>query len=787
MADGKLSIHQRAAEALDREARSVSERWALRIRSDVYSDRPDLTPQKLEASAVPLVRGLAEALRRGQPTKLKAPWTKAAREHAVERRDQHILIGDLQREYQVMRQEVWATLERELAGVSVEDVYDLARSLDAALDTMATISTDTYAGQLQAALEDASRLASVVESSVDAILYVSPEGIITNWNRGAEEIHGYSADEVVGKPLAMLTPPERSREFEKLLSRLRHGEEIRFLETERVRKDGRRAIIALTAAPIRSAEGEIAGFSWVAHDITERKRLEEERERLLERERAAREEVERRVTELETVVESTDAQLALLDRNFNFVMVNSAYAQASGYRKDELIGRNHFALFPNPENEAIFKRVRDTGQPYRAVEKPFEFADQLWRGVTYWNWILVPIKDETGMVEGLLLSLVDVTPQVRARQRIQELAAMADRRALELDATISAISDGLIIYGPKGEIVHMNKPAERMLGLTEEELRKLPFAERVRREGMLTEEGQPIPIDEIPACRALRGEVVAGYRFMIRRPDGTALHLLSTTAPIRDAQGHITGAVANFADVTQLVELIRLRDEVTSTVAHDIRQPLTIIQGQAQVAQRSLAMDRVEPAKRSIDAIITSAQRMNVMIEDLVDSVRLEAGRLELKRKPIDLEGFLADLLQRSSASMDVGRVRLTVEKDMPKVSADPDRLERIVLNLVSNALKYSEPETPVDLRVKRKDETALVAVQDRGVGIGPEDLPHIFDRYYKPKGPSKKESIGLGLYITKILVEAHGGRIWVESRPGRGSIFSFTLPLRKGSRPGRS
>ena len=374
--------------------------------------------------------------------------------------------------------------------------------------------------------------------------------------------------------------------------------------------------------------------------------------------------------------------------------------------------------------------------------------------------------------------LIESSEHKRVERERQRLLDEVERRAAELEAIISAISDGLIIYGPKGEIVRMNEPAEQMLGLTEKRAQKLPSAQRVHLEGMLTEEGQPIPMEELPAYRALRGEVVMGYRYMIHQPDGTTLHLLSTTAPLKDAQGNIIGAVANLADITQLVELIRLRDEVSSTIAHDIRQPLTIIQGQAQVAERSLAVDRVEPVKTCLGAIVTSARRMNAMIQDLVDSVRLEAGRLELKPEPTDLGDFLRDLLQRLATSMDVERVNLSVEEGVPPVPADPDRLERILLNLVSNALKYSDPETPVDLRVTRNSGMALVAVQDRGGGIAREDLPHIFERYYKPKGPRKKESLGLGLYIARMLVETHGGRIWAESKLGQGTTFYFTLPL---------
>ena len=132
-------------------------------------------------------------------------------------------------------------------------------------------------------------------------------------------------------------------------------------------------------------------------------------------------ETQRRLAQLDAIFESTHALLALLDRDLNFVMVNSAYAESSGHSKGELIGRNHFALFPNAENQAIFERVRDTGEPYRAVEKPFEYADQPERGVTYWNWTLVPVKAEDGTVQELVFSLLDVTETVRARQRIEQL------------------------------------------------------------------------------------------------------------------------------------------------------------------------------------------------------------------------------------------------------------------------------------------------------------------------------------------------------------------------------
>ncbi|MDA8216235.1 MAG: ATP-binding protein, partial [Dehalococcoidales bacterium] len=220
---------------------------------------------------------------------------------------------------------------------------------------------------------------------------------------------------------------------------------------------------------------------------------------------------------------------------------------------------------------------------------------------------------------------------------------------------------------------------------------------------------------------------------------------------------------------------------IISIVAHDLRQPLTIIQGQAELAEHALAVNDIAQAKKSDEAILVSTRRMNVMIENLVDSVRLEAGRLELRRQPINLGQFLTDLLQRASASLETDRVRLSVPENVPLVSADSDRLERMMLNLLSNALKYSPPGTPVEVAVRPLEHDAQISVRDRGAGIAAEDLPHIFERFYRTKGPHVQESVGLGLYITKTLVEAHGGRIWVESEPGKGSKFYFTLPLVQG------
>ena len=166
------------------------------------------------------------------------------------------------------------------------------------------------------------------------------------------------------------------------------------------------------------------------------------------------------------------------------------------------------------------------------------------------------------------------------------------------------------------------------------------------------------------------------------------------------------------------------------------------------------------------------------MIQDLVDSARLEAGQLELEKRPAELGNIASGLLERARGAMDVERIKVEIASDLPEFLADPERLERILMNLMTNALKYSDPGTDVLLKAAKTNGEVLVSVTDHGIGIDPNDLPHIFERFYRAGGSQKAEGVGLGLYITKMLVEAHDGRIWAESELGKGSTFYFTLPI---------
>ncbi len=224
--------------------------------------------------------------------------------------------------------------------------------------------------------------------------------------------------------------------------------------------------------------------------------------------------------------------------------------------------------------------------------------------------------------------------------------------------------------------------------------------------------------------------------------------------------------------IRQLRHATEQREDLLRAVSHDLRNPLQVVVLQAQ---RLVRHGDDERGRRPAGAILAASRRMDRMLRDLADAARSDGRGIELATRPVPLRPFLAELLEASEGAMEARRVENAVPEDVPPVLADPDRLDRILANLVGNALKYSQDRVVVGAR--REGGDVHVTVADRGPGISPEDLPRIFDRFYRGQR-HEGEGLGLGLFIVRKLVEAHGGRIWAESRPGEGSTFTFTLPL---------
>lgn len=261
--------------------------------------------------------------------------------------------------------------------------------------------------------------------------------------------------------------------------------------------------------------------------------------------------------------------------------------------------------------------------------------------------------------------------------------------------------------------------------------------------------------------------VVASFWFVFDALFGAAL-----VRPYRELdalRAHVEDELV--VTIRRLREATEQREDLLRAVSHDIRNPLQIVVLQAQRLLRGPGDDRT---RRAAAGVLTAARRIDRMLRDLADSAQAESGRIDLAWDRVALRPFVEQLLDTSDGVFDVGRVVNEVPAELPPVLADPDRLDRILANLVGNALKYSREQ--VRIRAELAGEELRISVADRGPGIDDGDLPRIFDRYYRGQR-HEGEGLGLGLYIVRKLVEAHGGRITAESRVGEGSVFTFTLP----------
>jgi signal transduction histidine kinase/FixJ family two-component response regulator len=377
----------------------------------------------------------------------------------------------------------------------------------------------------------------------------------------------------------------------------------------------------------------------------------------------------------------------------------------------------------------------------------------------------------------------------RAEADRERLLVEVQRRAAELEAILTSIADGLIVNDPDGRIVTANPTAERLFG-TPPERWYIPFRERWKERHIFTPDGDELPMESFPPLRALRGEVVRNNVLRVQIPGRPDVWVSISSAPVRTPEGQIRGAVTIFADITDILELQKRERRMLYTVAHDLRAPATIISGRLQLLLEYLGPQIAEsPLQESAQALQRALSRMNRMIDDLTEVTRMEGQDITLEREPVVLATYLPALLQQNADLIDPARVRLELPDGLPAVSADPARLERILLNLLGNAQKYSPPGTPITVNAHPRNGEVVISVTDQGQGIPPDDLPHVFDRFYRAVYKRAGEGIGLGLYITRMLVEAHGlpaeagkakvgGRIWVESEVGKGSTFSFTLPM---------
>lgn len=384
-------------------------------------------------------------------------------------------------------------------------------------------------------------------------------------------------------------------------------------------------------------------------------------------------------------------------------------------------------------------------------------------------------------VDGRLVRMevaIDISERKQAESEREELLGNIQRQAAMLEATLNSMADGIVICDPAGRIVRMNDVAKRLLAYSPEEER-LPVRERLALLHLQTPAGRPLSLDQAPLiCAIERGVTMQGVVACREHKDGSMTWMSMSATPIIDSDGQTRGAISTLTDITALHQLEEQREDYLHMISHDLRNPLTPIIGTSGWLQKRLAERGLDDEAEGAELISESAWRIQAMTEDLVESARMESGNLELDREPAVACQMVHRIVSHFGTSEQRDRLRLHCPENLPLVDVDSERVERVIANLLNNAFKYSPPDTPVALRVEHEDDGHVsVAITNEGAGIPGDELPHLFERYYRARSGKKTEGLGLGLYIARKIVEAHGGRIQVVSDAGR-TTFSFTLPL---------
>lgn len=475
--------------------------------------------------------------------------------------------------------------------------------------------------------------------------------------------------------------------------------------------------------------------------------------RSLDRSDAERRRIERETREWKRFFDRATFGAVLGTPDGRFGRINEAFARMHGYTVAELEGRPVAALFP-PERHA------ELAAKMRAVEEQghcrWESEHLRKDGTLFPVFVdVTSVCDDEGKLLYRAAYVQDISEQKEAEAAHARLASL-----------VQSSDDVIVAEGLDGTVLDWNHAAERVFGYSASEMVGRSIDMIVPEE--LREERVAL------RARALAGETVVGFETERVRKDGQRIPIAVTLSPIRDPVGRVVGISTIERDISRLRRLEREREEWSAVVAHDLRQPAAAI----RLSAESLARSEATPARqRMIDRIRSAGDRLERMIGDLLDVSRIESGRLGVNAESADLRPLVADVVALTPGVQ--GRCRVDVDAGAERARVDGERFVQVLSNLLSNASKYGDPNGPVGVHLEPVDGMVRVTVTNEGPGISPDDIPKLFSRFARTRTAQSGgvPGLGLGLYICRGIVEAHGGRLWVESVPGERTDFRFTLP----------
>ena len=516
--------------------------------------------------------------------------------------------------------------------------------------------------------------------------------------------------------------------------------------------------LQIKIVPVHDEDGEAVGVMTVSHDVSESRRTDQ----------ALRETQER----LQAILDYAPAVIYLKDAKGRFVLANHGLEDLLGVPFEQIRGRTDADFFPPDVAAELAAQDREVRESQRPLARELEIVVG-GQPRTYFD-IKFPIFDSSGETTGVCAIATDIT----ARKRAEVALRVSEQRHRSV---VDALEEGVLLHDMSGTVIACNESAARMIGVpTEEIVGKAPHELPMR---LVQEDGTDFPPDKRPGHQAiLTGQPQLGVLAGHPKPDGDITWLSINCNPITDPQtGEAFAVAASFADITQQRRAERLKEEFFALVSHELRTPLTSIAGYLELVLDPDESELDPDQRHFLTVVERNAKRLQRLVGDLLFVAQFEAGKLSLETAPTALDDVAAESVESARPRADeLGiELRLNAESVAP-VQGDAGRLGQTLDNLISNALKFTPAGGRVDVRVIDRRGRVVVEVADTGLGISDADQRRLFERFYRTESAQEAAipGVGLGLSISKAIVEGHGGTIQVASEEGRGTTFTIELPL---------
>jgi PAS domain S-box-containing protein len=629
--------------------------------------------------------------------------------------------------------------------------------------------------------------------SPDALVIVDQAGNIVMVNDMAAALFGYNSEELRQQRLEMLLPKHLHE------IHVAHREQYFAMPRTRAmgaglqlfgqRKDGIEIPVDISLRPVL-LEDELVVIGAI-RDMSEQRRAERERMQQAEQIRLQAE-----------LIELSHDAILICDSLSRVIFWNRGAEELYGWSSQEALGHITHSLL-----KTHYQGSR--AEVDASLEEQGSWEGELTHICRDGRVVIVESRqmlvcDVQGQRTSILEINRDITERRRLEQVMQAVHAQAVARLDLLQQIIDALPSSIyLIYGPEARLLLANRATASVWGaLWNIDQPMLEFLASNEIE-IFDEQGHPLAPEHFASLRAVQeGERVLHHQETIHRPNGSSLPVLVNAMPLDSSQWRNlaregTGPITQFTpqesvalvvhqDVSAIKEAEYLKDEFIGVAAHELRNPLAVLKGFAEMlvyqTKRGKGAKLANWQSEALEEIDEATSRLDKLTEDLLDVTRLQAGRLVLSRDLIDLVALIRRMVTQRQMTTRQHGFSLDTKHSSLMVEVDRARMEQVLTNLLSNAIKYSPQGGPIELSLREETEPheALLSIRDHGIGIPTQQQARIFGRFVRAENARTSEitGTGLGLYLSRELVERHGGRLWFESKEGKGSTFFMTLPL---------